>query len=258
MFSCFLCKQDADGSYNIYTSAFDNSKNLKTLLEEVTNKLLDHSDGKICSNCYQLLNELHFYQKKVKDISDKLNLYLTYCNEKSCPVEVQVTAQNDSLENQKAVEAYTQKPNFKCHLCFKVFVSKAGVSRHLKKQHSETTCKTDNVKPMKNDASEETAETIVSKKRNHEKPKTFQCSECPKRWKTSGELKNHLNSHSNIKPFICEICGQAYKHKTALDVHVGMHNGICPFTCVYCKKTFTQKGALRRHLPIHTGDFFKI
>lgn len=261
MYLCFLCKGNTKESYNICTTTvFDNSKLLLALLQEVTNNDSMHRTGdEICGNCYQLFNELYEYQKKVKEISEKLHLYLTESSD--VIADGSVIIKNETLTDFKESEE-TEKIHHKCHVCFKLFLSKGGVTRHLNKQHSlvisnDVKSSFTEVKVQTNTSN--TAEESVLKKTKRkisENPKVYQCTFCPKKWKTPGELKNHLYSHSSIKPYICEICGQAYKHKPALDVHVGMHNGINPFMCVYCKKSFTQKGALRRHLPIHTGKLF--
>lgn len=265
MHLCFLCKQSTNEGYNIFTSnVFDNTKSFLSLLEEVLNNKLLHQNGsEICCKCCELLNELHLYQKKVKDITEKLHSYLACSSDINVAPVHNIAKANLEQElpicpvlpkSENTITA-TKTTDLKCHICFKTFGSKSGISRHLKNQHSNTEA----AEPPLTAVTVQTeqpnlSEEKIKRNKQNQKPKVYQCSECPKKWKTSGELKSHLTSHSNVKPFICEICGQAYKHKSALDVHVGMHNGICPFTCMYCKKTFTQKGALRRHLPLHTGE----
>lgn len=274
MHLCFLCKGSASEGYNIGTTyVFDNSKLLISLLEEATNnKLTQHTANKICGDCCQLLNELHEYHKKVTQISHKLHSYLAHSLDVVTTDVTDVKNKNclNNLNLQQTTETavlekHTDKRYLKCHVCFKLFVSKSGLTKHLKKQHSERSCEnvesldkveTKSLNESINEGTINIGTNVFKEKYNYGKQKPYQCTQCPKKWKTAGELKNHLLSHSNIKPFICEICGQAYKHKSALDVHVGMHNGVCPFICVYCKKSFTQKGALRRHLPIHTGYIF--
>lgn len=264
MHICGLCKVNANETYNIVTTnVVDKSKLLISLLEEVVtnNELLQRIGNEICSNCCQLLNELHEYQKKVLKISNTLQSYLNHSPD--VPPDYVINNVNDNIKEDADLKQTADKKHFKCQMCFKLFVSRNGLLRHLKKLHSEIKC--EDVDPLSTVSDVQQNSLVVNdttnkstkksnKRQNSEKPKTYQCPECPKKWKTPGELKNHLYSHSSVKPFICEICGQAYKRKSALDVHVGMHNGVCPFTCVYCKKSFTQKGALRRHLPIHTGD----
>lgn len=262
MYFCLLCKQSANESYNIYTTnVFDNSKLLITVLEEVTNnKSLQRTGNEICVKCHHLLNELHGYQIKIKEISDKLKFYLTLhsFDEDINIVENHSQSSLKKLEKTEIIKQNKEKIHYKCKVCFKLFLSKNGVARHLKKQHAETNCEEVESIVTAVNLQEKSYEVVEknSKSLMIQKPKKYQCNSCPKKFKTSGELKHHLQSHSNVKPFICEICGQCYKHKSALDVHVGLHNGVSPFTCVYCKKSFTQKGALRRHIPIHTGDIF--
>lgn len=255
MLQCFICKHRTEGGYNVFlTSVYDNSKLLITLLEEVTKDKSLHDNGReICSKCYELLNDLHQYQKRIKEIADQLHSYLACSVEtKAVSTEAQKIENNylqkdydlQKSENTIVKEENTLEAKFKCHVCVKSFITKSGRNKHLRNQHPDE----------KPDFADEENRTGGSEKLNkNEKPKIFQCSMCPKKWKTKSELKNHLHSHSQEKPFVCEICGHAYKHKAALDVHVDMHNGVCPFTCIYCEKQFTQKGALRRHLPIHTG-----
>lgn len=176
---------------------------------------------------------------------------------------------------------------FECLTCSKTFSSKSGLNLHKQRQHrniKETGNSTPHDNSVKLECDVVIEENLKSeqeirafqiselvenvqtppvktklkssrkKQSNMIKPLKYQCPQCPKMWRTVGELRSHVATHSTLRPYICEVCGQAYKHKQALDIHVGMHNGINPFSCNYCQKAFTQKGALQRHLPIHTGE----
>lgn len=248
MAACFICKQTTTGCNSLCAE----SASLITLLEEVTRRKLDQKDSdKICTHCLDLLIELNDCHKRFTEISDKFCSYLV--QRSAAPVS---TAENEfpidllpatALEL-KCVSADTLT-NYKCDICCKIFYSKYGFTRHLKRLHSD--CANKNASDKQTDKSNN---ICTKEKKNISKSlKTYKCIQCPKTFKTSGELKAHLNSHNSAKPFICEVCGRAYRNKSALDVHVGMHNGVYPFMCVYCKKSFTQKGALQRHLHIHTG-----
>lgn len=182
-----------------------------------------------------------------------------------------------------------QKKSYMCQFCQKKFVTNHGMIIHVQRKHQNETpssvvannsihigksvkvecdvvikefSKSELDHGPDDDSSSTSSKSINNIKKIKAKkkigtvvkPLKYSCPQCPKMWRTTGELRNHVASHSNLRPYICEVCGQAYKHKTALNIHVGMHNGINPFSCKYCQKSFTQKGALQRHLPIHTGE----
>lgn len=41
-------------------------------------------------------------------------------------------------------------------------------------------------------------------------PAIHTCGLCGKKWRTTTELKSHIQSHSSIRPYVCEVI---YKHK---------------------------------------------
>lgn len=187
---------------------------------------------------------------------------------------------NDEFLNKIVEERKTK--SYQCTICSKSFSTKNGLNLHIQRQHrniKETSnivedrslkleCDVVIEESLKSEPEQTELQELIEnvktstktklrsgrKKQSVVKPLKYSCPQCPKMWRTVGELRNHVATHSNLRPYICEVCGQAYKHKQALDIHVGMHNGINPFSCNYCHKAFTQKGALQRHLPIHTGE----
>lgn len=198
-----------------------------------------------------------------------------------------VCGNSNSIDKDK--ESVKKKiKSHECKYCLKKYSSKGRLNLHLQRHHQDDK----NIKDSLNDTQENTiklecdvmidneclktepepSDSLITdenidnsstrtrlktgKKKTGSviKPLRYSCPQCPKMWRTMGELRSHIGTHSNLRPYICEVCGQAYKHKQALDIHVGMHNGINPFSCNYCHKAFTQKGALQRHLPIHTGE----
>ena len=60
---------------------------------------------------------------------------------------------------------------------------------------------------------------INKKKCSGEKP--FQCSLCPKAFKSNGELTQHKRFHSEEKPFQCSLCQKTFKSNQ----HKQSHNG---------------------------------
>lgn len=194
---------------------------------------------------------------------------------------------NYETDSKNEIGSFKKSKPYRCNFCQKNFTSKTGLNLHIQKQHEndkeekrdeleqidssikiecdfdlEDTFKSDPEQSDSNGNDENVTTTTKNTRLKNSKTKAistvkplkYSCPQCPKMWRTLGELRNHVATHSTLRPYICEICGQAYKHKSALDIHIGMHNGINPFCCQYCNKTFTQKGALQRHLPIHTGE----
>ena len=49
--------------------------------------------------------------------------------------------------------------------------------------------------------------------------KPYVCSECPKRFCTADELRNHHPVHSEYKQFSCGLCDRLYKRKMAVKIH---------------------------------------
>lgn len=49
------------------------------------------------------------------------------------------------------------------------------------------------------------------------RPLIFECTECPKKWRTKSELKIHMNSHSTARSHVCEV-RIVKPHDTALFV----------------------------------------
>lgn len=155
--TCFLCKTILHSKirYDIRKTYTSKSNTLLiTLLENVINDKIkpNHSPG-ICSECCRLLNELEEKQNRVKEIQDKLCVYLghslirvanVFC-QTDVPIEnVIVFPEQDKIPNVSTDEisensekkSQSSKP-FECSVCSKKFLSKNGASIHTKKQHKQ-------------------------------------------------------------------------------------------------------------------------
>ena len=114
------------------------------------------------------------------------------------------------------------KPNFSCQICHKSFTTKYVMATHIKSEHLG----------MK---------------------KTFQCSQCGKKFNQRNSYKMHMNAHQGIKPYVCDLCGKAFTYDKSLKEHKYMHDTVKRFHCELCSKTFRQKTTLHIHMKVHTA-----
>jgi hypothetical protein len=77
------------------------------------------------------------------------------------------------------------------------------------------------------------------------------CAWCPKKFVTSGHLKQHVRTHTGDRPFPCSWCDKAFAQCGDLKRHERIHTGEKPFECKSCGKAFAQCGNLKKHERIH-------
>jgi len=89
-------------------------------------------------------------------------------------------------------------------------------------------------------------------KQVHTSAKLYSCSQCEKRFKTLDCLKRHMNVHSS--KYKCTECGKCFQHNQELTVHRRSHSGEKRFECTVCSKRFTTSSDLVVHRRIHSGE----
>jgi len=95
---------------------------------------------------------------------------------------------------------------------------------------------------------------LLSRHRNQEHSRPFQCKECSKAFKRKDGLQRHVAAqHLNIT-LGCRQCGLSFKNKSYLDDHIrGIHERSQSFRCTQCDMVFPLKQALYRHTHAYHG-----
>uniref|UniRef100_A0AAQ6IUV0 C2H2-type domain-containing protein n=1 Tax=Anabas testudineus TaxID=64144 RepID=A0AAQ6IUV0_ANATE len=82
----------------------------------------------------------------------------------------------------------------------------------------------------------------------------FSCSECGKRFGSSGHLQIHVKCHTGEKTSACPFCGKKFSKNSNLTTHLRVHTGEKPFTCSVCNTSFSLRCTLVNHMRVHTGE----
>ena len=77
------------------------------------------------------------------------------------------------------------------------------------------------------------------------------CTECPRRFKSSTDLKRHQKDRcgKKDKDFVCQVCGKMFfKALSVKEHHAATHSKIALYTCLICGKDFFYKS----HYSVHS------
>ena len=174
------------------------------------------------------------------------------------PLEVH---EGEKLENQDQDLSpnTTENDKFQCSICFKFFVLKATLKRHISQVHEKKQpvqcpfCPT--VLNFKHNLKRHIAlvhEKSKLFKCEENKPKPFKCSLCDSSLGSRGALKLHIDSvHEKKKPFKCSQCEYRTTQKCHLKAHINsaVHEEKKRlFQCGYCPSRFVTENECIKHV----------
>lgn len=123
-------------------------------------------------------------------------------------------------EKHRRGELPTEKPEYVCGQCSKVFSQKANLERHVRTTHKRI--------------------------------KSHTCNECGKNFVDSTRLKEHRWIHTGHKPYACNYCEKSFRHKNHVRHHeANAHGESKKFSCHKCTKSFCYAYQLKTHLTNH-------
>ncbi|XP_070564041.1 zinc finger protein 606-like [Ptychodera flava] len=158
-----------------------------------------------------------------------------------------------------------------CKICKKVCKSKESLNKHMFRHARDRTNESRKV-----DGSGKVRKNIIGQVKGHHIGKTFDCSECSKRFKTTRDLTAHKIAKHSCS---CDVCGKTFYRRQSLNQHMRWHkvdksttgdasdkvsdnrelgsssigrSDIYPHECLVCNMKFKTVDMLERHADGHS------
>lgn len=257
-FKCWICKKNFQMD--------ELKKHLAT--EHGANAVTLQSKSYTCVHCSEKFTNrraLHLHEIKHPE---NLNIQCPDCGEKfardkflnehreiahtvsHCRVCNKAFGNVKQLKSHEARHAKSDKTQFKCTDCDRIFQTPTGLRHHKAIHTGEFKYKC-----------EFCGKGFVARVRyeehraSHTKEERYSCEICGKKFSFQATYWIHRKWHDNPTPYKCEYCGRLFKHSSLLSVHKRKHTGERPYECPHCDQSFTVGNTLKRHLMLHTGVF---
>lgn len=131
-----------------------------------------------------------------------------------CPVCETAFTDSDSLESH--LECHDIGLPYFCVTCDKSFANRTELQNHVI-VHSVVHSSRYRILPKEFSRSSKHFKALNGQKQ-------FCCSECPKMFKTKGDLHRHEIIHTGQKPFSCSVCNLSFNRKDKLTRHERLHS----------------------------------
>ncbi|EDW03096.1 zinc finger protein 525 [Drosophila grimshawi] len=151
---------------------------------------------------------------------------------------------NQSSNLIKHMRVHSGERPFQCVHCRKAFTQSNHLANHMRVHPVE----------VRQQMPAHSNECSFESSRTHSSEGAFQCSHCPKRFVSRGNLERHKRVHSGDRPYKCSHCPKTFTQSVNLERHKRVHSGIRPFQCLHCPMAFTQSSHLVNHVRIHSGE----
>lgn len=212
--------------------------------DKTTSKLLKDEEGFnfICHVCHQTFERMCFLTNHTRKEHDCLPQVACSCG--------RLLATYESLMAHKRKHSI-EVGEFYCDLCNANFVTKAGLSIHIKFKHEK-------VRPSYRcsvcDKEFKDAQSLRCHERVHltlEQRQLVECKICSKKLANKYSLNQHIKSvHQRQKTLICHLCTKQFSNKSNLKSHLISHTTEY-VTCDICDSVFKNKVSLQSHRKIH-------
>ena len=91
---------------------------------------------------------------------------------------------------------------------------------------------------------------IIAAHSHDDKPRSYVCTVCEKRFTTKRSLTSHIRSHSGEKSFTCAQCEKCFTSDSNLMTHMNIHGS--KYRCSECGKSCHSKQALTAHRRVYS------
>jgi len=163
------------------------------------------------------LCSVSFQSRPYSDYQDHINSHknsegLFYCNQPGCDKVFRAWCH---LSDHVYSHGKLAKPHL-CSYCDYSSVTRANIRKHERTRHED---------PERRD---------------------FSCDKCPKKFKTSSNLYEHLRVHDTDCRHVCSVCQKEFKSVVGFNQHMRIHSGDL-FSCNHCGEKFQSKHSVGRH-----------
>ncbi|XP_073828812.1 uncharacterized protein [Musca autumnalis] len=185
-------------------------------------------------------------QDEKRDKSDKI------LNKNECPHCQKVFKVNYLLKLHLRV--HNEENKHVCQICQHRFVTKKGLSLHIKYKHEYEQLLSCNICQCYIGSLPALA---MHMKHSHPDVPPIKCEMCDNVFRSESHLAQHKAAKHDVQDFTCPVCGKSFKNNSIYKKHRRIHekdDNDKHFRCTTCDRRFDTKHILERHQVVHTGE----